>query len=267
MGPMNALNKINYEPAQASSYSSTLNVPSSKPRKKLDRFPIILHRILSDEELSEIITWLPHGCSWMIKNKSKFVNEVIPKFFNHKSSKSFLRQVNGWGFIRITKGADEGSYYHKRFWRDEPSLVKSINRPPNFKATCNKDEDPPNFRLINEQRVNQRLIGLADFELRNQSQSIQRIDSNQIMNEVPGISNDFPRTSIVSIDDRASPSNHTSTHGNPSTRLYHLLEHRQKQIIKTLYLEELTRINRFILLRNSGIINFNHIYCPGNTML
>merc|ERR1712151_388015 len=214
MGPMNALNKINYEPAQASSHASTSNVPSSKPRKKLDRFPIILHRILSDEELSEIITWLPHGCSWKIINKSKFANEVIPKFFNQKCPRSFLRQVNGWGFIRITKGVDEGSYYHKLFLRDEPLLIKSINRPPSFKATYNKDEDPPNFRLIHEQRANRRLSGTADFGLLNQRQSIQRIDSNRIMNEVAEIANDFPRTSIASIYDSVSPFAYASTHLN-----------------------------------------------------
>ena len=103
--------KLN-ESASQDSTSNTLS-PKTTKRLKLDTFPIVLHRILFKEELSAIITWLPHGCSWKIVNKSRFVDEVIPKFFNHKNYKSFLRQVNGWGFVRINKGSDEGSYYHK----------------------------------------------------------------------------------------------------------------------------------------------------------
>ena len=41
------------------------------------------------------------------------MNEVVPEFFNLNYFKSFLRQVNGWGFIRINKGIDKGSYFHK----------------------------------------------------------------------------------------------------------------------------------------------------------
>ena len=92
---------------------SNASSPKTTKRLKLDTFPNVLHRILSEEELSGIITWLPHGYSWKIINKSRLVDKVIPKFFNHKKYKSFLRQVNGWGFIRINKGLDEGSYYQK----------------------------------------------------------------------------------------------------------------------------------------------------------
>ena len=102
--------------AESPSHDSTPNASSrnTEKRLKIDLFPNVLHRMLSEEEdLSEIITWLPHGCSWKIVNKSRFVEEVIPKFFNHNKFKSFLRQVNGWGFVRINKGLDDGSYYHK----------------------------------------------------------------------------------------------------------------------------------------------------------
>ena len=92
---------------------SNASSPKINKRLKSDTFPNVLHRMLSEEELNEIIIWLPHGCSWKIVNKSRFVDEIIPKFFKHKNFKSFLRQVNGWGFIRINKGLDEGSYYHK----------------------------------------------------------------------------------------------------------------------------------------------------------
>ena len=94
-------------------FNLNVSPPKSIKRTKIGAFPRILHHMLSKEELSGIITWLSHGCSWKIVNKSRFVDEVIPKFFKHKNFKSFLRQVNGWGFVRINKGLDEGSYYQK----------------------------------------------------------------------------------------------------------------------------------------------------------
>ena len=76
-----------------------VNESNSSKRKKLDPFPIILHRILSDPRFNHIITWAPHGYAWKIVNKDLFSHEVVPKFFYLKRFKSFLRQVNGWGFI------------------------------------------------------------------------------------------------------------------------------------------------------------------------
>ena len=109
---------VDHDSAMQSSFKTS--------KKKLDTFPNILHRILSDDELSGIITWLPHGCSWKVINKSRFVDDVIPKFFNHSNFKSFLRQVNGWGFIRITKGVDGGSYYHKVCQLDNALMCISL---------------------------------------------------------------------------------------------------------------------------------------------
>ena len=40
-----------------------------------------------------------------------------------------MRQVNGWGFTRITsRGPDCNSYYHQYFMRDQPDLIQRISR-------------------------------------------------------------------------------------------------------------------------------------------
>jgi HSF-type DNA-binding len=53
--------------------------------------------ILSNEKFSDIITWLPHGRGFVILQKKRFANEIMPKFFNKKSKfTSFTRKLNRW---------------------------------------------------------------------------------------------------------------------------------------------------------------------------
>ena len=76
-------------------------------------FPVKLHMILSNPEYQDIISWLPHGRSWRILQQKAFEERVIPLYFRHGRYSSFARQVNGWGFRRITHGSDYNSYYHE----------------------------------------------------------------------------------------------------------------------------------------------------------
>ena len=78
--------------------------------------------ILSNEEDSDTISWLPHGRSFIIYKKKKFAAQVLPKYFKATKFTSFTRKLNRWGFTRVTRGPEMGSYYHKLFLRDDPSL-------------------------------------------------------------------------------------------------------------------------------------------------
>lgn len=90
--------------------SSEIDVVSST---KDDSFPMKLHKILSDPEYAEYISFLPHGRAFRIIKPKAFEEKVIPKFFRHAKYASFMRQVNGWGFKRISQGPDHNSYYHE----------------------------------------------------------------------------------------------------------------------------------------------------------
>ena len=73
-------------------------------------FPLKLHAILSDNNLGDIITWLPNGLSWRVINRKMFEKEVIPLYFKHSNFSSFMRQVNGWGFRRVDR---EDTFEHE----------------------------------------------------------------------------------------------------------------------------------------------------------
>jgi len=265
----------NNNSTDATGQDSRSNPLSLKPKNKLklDAFPNVLHRILSKEENAEIITWLPHGCSWKITHKSRFVDEVIPKFFNHKNFKSFLRQVNGWGFMRINKGPDEGSYYHKSFLRGEPTLARAITRPSDFKATCNAGEDPPNFRLLHEQKTNRCPNGLAQLVSIELSQPLPWLNFNHSMSQTThAIEGGMLDASAVLADQhvlqtnisQVVPISYVPQSTNSSALMCLLLERRQREIKAMLCLEEIKRSYFSSLLSHSRIANFNPILRQGS---
>ena len=96
-------------------------------------FPLKLHNMLEyiskcEPKLANIVSWQPHGRCFLVRDISAFVNDVLPHFFQQRKYASFQRQLNLYGFSRITKGPDRGSYYHELFLRSKQALCRGINR-------------------------------------------------------------------------------------------------------------------------------------------
>mmetsp|Transcript_32710 Transcript_32710/g.38105 ORF Transcript_32710/g.38105 Transcript_32710/m.38105 type:complete len:550 (-) Transcript_32710:195-1844(-) len=114
-------------------------------------FPIKLQIVLKvTEQLGQqhIISWLPHGRSFMIHRPREFEEEIMGKFFKQTKLTSFRRQLNLYDFQRITHGRDAGSYYHELFLRGKPLLAKKMIRRKlkgtKIRASSSPD-DEPNF--------------------------------------------------------------------------------------------------------------------------
>jgi len=103
-------------------------------KQQQSTFPSKLYTLLSDDSISDTICWLPHGKSWKILRPSKLADDILPRYFPKLKYASFRRQVNAWGFSRITEGHSQGSYFHKFFMKDRPELVSHIQRPPTAAA-------------------------------------------------------------------------------------------------------------------------------------
>ena len=87
-----------------------------------------LMEILSDPANEEYIAWLPHGCSFRVHNRARFLNEILPPHYKNKKIKytSFTRKLSRWDFVRLSSGPDTGAFYHKLFQRDNPKLVRRM---------------------------------------------------------------------------------------------------------------------------------------------
>lgn len=107
--------------------------------------------VLDRSDMANIITWLPHGRAFIVRNSQQVREVVLPRFFKQTKFMSFTRQLNLWGFKRITKGTDQGAYYHELFLRGRPLLSMLMRRQKikgtGIKLTPNPDTEPDFYKI------------------------------------------------------------------------------------------------------------------------
>ena len=155
-------------------------------------FPVVLHSMLGvveEQGLSHIVSWQPHGRAFAVHEASTFVKKVMPMFFRQSKISSFQRQLNLYGFCRLTgKGSDQGAYYNEYFLRGRADLASKVHRT-RIKGTgirtSSNPADEPNFYEMEP-------VGLQD----NKDHSLvlmPQIDSSSNKDDVRDIVNDLPQ--------------------------------------------------------------------------
>jgi hypothetical protein len=91
-------------------------------------FPLRLHDMLYQNKFPDIISWAPHGRAFFVHKPKEFQAKVLCKYFNQTKYRSFQRQLNLYGFRRITREADRGAYYHELFLRNRRKLCTRMKR-------------------------------------------------------------------------------------------------------------------------------------------
>lgn len=125
--------------------------PSMYNNVKVLSFPAKLHAILERRNIADIVSWMPHGRAWRVHKPKAFESQVIPMFFVQCKYSSFIRQANGWGFRRITKGLDRNAYYHEFFLRGRSHLCRKMRRPAtSAKVPLNPGQSEPDFYKMSE---------------------------------------------------------------------------------------------------------------------
>lgn len=74
-------------------------------------FPAKLHLMLSSaiaDGFDHIVSWQPHGRCFKVHQPTRFVDEIMPNWFQQTKLASFQRQLSLYGFSRLSTGPDRG---------------------------------------------------------------------------------------------------------------------------------------------------------------
>ena len=90
-----------------------------------------LFQIVSNTQTDQAIVWTAKGDSFVITDPDTFARDILPTYFKHNNIRSFIRQLNTYGFRKRTNisSSDEHlEFFHEKFRRDEPALLTQIKR-------------------------------------------------------------------------------------------------------------------------------------------
>jgi hypothetical protein len=112
------------------------NVPVRIPappwvRGSREPFPGKLYRLLVEAERNgneNIISFTQDGRAFKIHSREKFITKVSPTYFRQAKISSFVRQLNFYGFEKVSQGPNRGSFSHPFFIRENPELLMKIQR-------------------------------------------------------------------------------------------------------------------------------------------
>lgn len=130
----------------------------SSYKKRSALFPHRLYDMLENAErdgYSKIISWMPDGKSFRIHvevshhdneedDSGKAIVKILKRTFKHSKFKSFLRQLQIYGFERTNKGIHRGECKHRLFIRSRRDLLirKSLE---DFQQQSNNNDSPINY--------------------------------------------------------------------------------------------------------------------------
>ncbi|KAI1711074.1 HSF-type DNA-binding domain-containing protein [Ditylenchus destructor] len=110
-----------------------------KEDEKIPLFLIKLWNIVEDPAYFDVIRWDESGYSFHITDPYSFCRNVLPQYFKHNNLNSLIRQLNMYGFRKMTpiertslaraeSDQDHLEFSHPYFVRDHPELLMNIKR-------------------------------------------------------------------------------------------------------------------------------------------
>ncbi|KAJ6771802.1 HEAT STRESS TRANSCRIPTION FACTOR A-8 [Salix koriyanagi] len=94
------------------------------------------YEMVDDESTNSIISWSQTNDSFVIRDMTEFSVHLLPKYFKHSNSSSFVRQLNIYGFRKID--TDQWEFANDGFIRGQKHLLKNIWRRKNSQVTDNR---------------------------------------------------------------------------------------------------------------------------------
>lgn len=106
------------------------------PQTTITAFLAKLWALVNDPTCDDLITWDPSGGSFHVYDQARFSREILPRYFKHNNFASFIRQLNMYGFRKVSSiehgslknERDDIEFAHPHFLRGQESLLEMIKR-------------------------------------------------------------------------------------------------------------------------------------------
>lgn len=94
-----------------------------------------LWALVENPTCDDLICWDESGKSFHVFDQGKFAKEILPLYFKHSNIASFIRQLNMYGFRKVTNieqglktEKDDLEFQHPYFQKDQEQLLEHIKR-------------------------------------------------------------------------------------------------------------------------------------------
>lgn len=118
---------------------------------EITNFILKVWGMVENPEYNNLISWTPDGKSFTIHDHHAFSQQVLPKFFKHNKFNSFVRQLNLYGFRKMTRllqgtlskafQVEPIEFWHANFRRGHPELLHLVQRKSTQHKDFTKSED------------------------------------------------------------------------------------------------------------------------------
>ncbi|KAI0822759.1 hypothetical protein BC628DRAFT_1326385 [Trametes gibbosa] len=114
------------------------SLPARNGQHPVPRFLLKLYEIINSPDNEQLIKWSEAGDSFYIYNQERLAREVLGNWFKHQNFSSFVRQLNLYGFrkisalqqglLRTDHETESIQFAHPYFHRGQPDLLALIQR-------------------------------------------------------------------------------------------------------------------------------------------
>ncbi|KAJ2512971.1 Flocculation suppression protein, partial [Coemansia sp. RSA 2049] len=142
------------EKHQQAESSSGASLSAQKPRLLIQKthaaFVSKLYAMVADKNTDALISWSAEGDSFKVTDPVEFARQVLPAYFKHGNWQSFVRQLNMYGFHKISDLAYGGIFGDAQLWmfkhyyfrRGELKQLQNIKRRGPKAVAAAQDTSP-----------------------------------------------------------------------------------------------------------------------------
>ncbi|KAD0592083.1 hypothetical protein E3N88_44003 [Mikania micrantha] len=93
--------------------------------------------LVDDPATDDVVSWNSGGTGFVVWQPAEFARDLLPTLFKHSNFSSFVRQLNTYGFRKVTTSRWE--FCNERFHKDRKEVLYQIRRR---KTLANKQTPP-----------------------------------------------------------------------------------------------------------------------------